>query len=80
MSIQVTCTELSQDGSLLLTGTKDGDVNLWNVEHQVALRHFQSHHGPVNVVIFSPGGYRFCQTNIYEIDVESFIERFFFSQ
>ncbi|XP_030831134.1 protein FAN-like [Strongylocentrotus purpuratus] len=50
----VTCTELSQDGSLLLTGTKDGDVNLWNVEHQVALRHFQSHHGPVNVVIFSP--------------------------
>lgn len=50
----VCCTELSQDGSLLLTGTKDGDVNLWNVEHQMALRHIQSHQGAVNAVTFSP--------------------------
>ncbi|XP_072169728.1 protein FAN-like [Diadema setosum] len=52
----VTCAVLSQDGTLLLSGTKEGDVNLWSVEHQMVMRHIQSHSGAVNAVTFSPDG------------------------
>ena len=70
----MTCADLSQDGSLLLTGTKDGNVNLWDVTLQMALRHIQSHSGPVNAVIFSPGRCIVILIILPAVDIEKLIK------
>lgn len=46
----------SPDGSLVATGTDDGNVNLWRVADGSLVRTLSGHRFPVRIVAFSPDG------------------------
>jgi len=46
----------SPDGSLIGTGTEDGNVRIWNTENGNLLQTLTGHKFPVRVVAFSPDG------------------------
>ncbi|XP_038068745.1 protein FAN-like isoform X1 [Patiria miniata] len=52
----VSCLDVNGDNSLVLSGTKDGAVYIWDVGSQSVLRSSMSHTGMVHDVKFSPDG------------------------
>ena len=46
----------SPDSSLLVAGTENGDVRLWNASNGAPLRSYEGHTGRVRSVAFSPDG------------------------
>ncbi|XP_071957305.1 protein FAN-like [Antedon mediterranea] len=54
----VSCIHVNSSNSQILSGTKDGNVYLWDVECQTVLRQTQSHVGQVTCVKFSKDGQR----------------------
>lgn len=46
----------SSDGRLLVAGTENGDVRLWDASNGAPLRNYQGHAGRVRSVAFSPDG------------------------
>ena len=58
----VSALAFSPDGKKLVTGTREGDVQMWNAETGVALTSFIKHDGfsntvaPIRALIFSPNG------------------------
>ena len=52
----VNSVSFSPDGKLLVTGSNDNSLRLWDVASGKALKTFEGHQGRVNSVAFSPDG------------------------
>jgi WD40 repeat protein/serine/threonine protein kinase len=56
---RVTAVALSPDNKVLLIGTFDGTLNLWDLGTAKAPVRLQAHRGPVSAAVFSPDGQTF---------------------
>ncbi|XP_077982163.1 protein FAN-like isoform X3 [Glandiceps talaboti] len=74
-TIKVSCLCVSSDSAMILSGTKDGQVYLWDAHNHMMVSQKQVHTGVVNDVKFSPDGLRLlsCGEDQYMriIDVHS---------
>ena len=56
---KIKSVNFSPDGTLIISGSDDNNIRLWNVKTKKLLRTFDGHSGTVNSVVFSPNGTRF---------------------
>ncbi|CAH3169012.1 unnamed protein product [Porites evermanni] len=56
--ILVNSVDLDPTNTLVVTGTMDGTVMLWNIDQQAAISHHPIHKATVHAVLFSPDGQR----------------------
>lgn len=55
---EVNSVDLDPTNTLVVTGTMDGTVMLWNIDQQAAISHHPIHKETVHSVLFSPDGQR----------------------
>ncbi|KAH9489754.1 hypothetical protein Btru_036661 [Bulinus truncatus] len=67
----VTCLDIDDSGSMMITGTKDGHLTLWDLSHYYPLSALSAHAGPVNACLLSQD--RRC---IYTCGVDSLLKVF----
>lgn len=51
---RITCVNLNRDNKLLVTGTHDGEVFLWDMENHTLIQPLPGHKGVVHAAMFSP--------------------------
>ncbi|MFG0334982.1 MAG: protein kinase, partial [Maioricimonas sp. JB049] len=70
----VQAVRFSRDGALLVSGSRDNSVKVWDVESGTALKTFRGHYSGVSDVAFDPGGRRVVsagrdhQTIVWSVD------------
>lgn len=57
---EITAIDLSPDNTRIVTGTRDGRIQLWDVSGRRLLGSWPGHTGMVSVIRFSPDGQRFA--------------------
>ncbi|XP_067052011.1 protein FAN-like isoform X3 [Acropora muricata] len=55
---EVNSVDLDPTNTLVVTGTMDGSVMLWNIDQQAVISHHPIHKETVHAVLFSPDGQR----------------------
>ncbi len=70
----ITACDFTPDGSLLLTGDSDGEVQLWDMSNGNEIRRYKERGGYVKYIKISPHGKRFFShhsSRLYMIDLET---------
>ena len=58
LHLQVTCLDVNNTATHVLSGTREGAVYYWEISGQTVLRHSQNHSGIVHAVKFHPDGHQ----------------------
>lgn len=72
----VTCCAFNSDNSLIISGSSDKTIKIWNISNSLCINTFTGHEGPVNTVAFIPNSDQVISTSVVDMSIKIWSKTF----